>query len=72
MLCHQAVVVDQAPAAGWVWIATGEAEVLSRYDMAFEDPLLATVAFCKYDVPVCRGSHYHSIGAEEHEGMWKT
>lgn len=26
--------------------------------MAVEDPLLATVAFCKYDVPVCRGSHY--------------
>lgn len=37
--------------------------------MAVEDPLLATVAFCKYDVPVCRGSHYNSIGAEEHEGI---
>lgn len=35
--------------------------------MAVEDPLLATVAFCKYDVPVCRGSHYDSIGAEEHD-----
>lgn len=45
---------------------------LLRYDMAVEDPLLATVAFCKYDVPVCRGSQYNSIGAEEHEGMWKT